>query len=195
MPSAAVGTTERIPARDRLLDAADALFYEEGVHTVGIDRIIERAGVAKASLYSTFGSKDELIRAYLARRYARRQERMTRQLERFETPRERVLGVFDVLDEIFAEPGYRGCAFVNASAESAAGSAVEQVSTEYRTWYRELFRSLAADAGVSDADTFARQMVLLYDGATVSARMDHFVTAGQVARQIAEALLDAALAG
>ena len=53
-------------ARERLLDAANELFYEEGVHTVGIDRVIERAGVAKATLYSTFGSKDELVRAYLA---------------------------------------------------------------------------------------------------------------------------------
>ena len=57
-------------ARDRLLAAADELFYEEGIHTVGIDRIIEKAGVAKATLYSVFGSKEELIRAYLAARLA-----------------------------------------------------------------------------------------------------------------------------
>ncbi len=190
-----IRTPERSSARERLLDAADELFYADGVHTVGIDRIIERAGVAKASLYSTFGSKDELIRAYLARRYAARQERMTRMLERFDTPREKVLGVFDLLGELFAEPGYRGCAFVNASAESAAGSSVEQVSTEYRTWYRTLFQDLAEQAGVPDPETFARQMVLLYDGATVSARMDHNLAAGETARAMATILLDAALAG
>ena len=70
--------SDRLSARERLLAAADELFYEEGVHTVGIDRIIERAGVAKASLYNTFGSKDELIRAYLEGRYVARQERITR---------------------------------------------------------------------------------------------------------------------
>src|SRR4051794_603668 len=59
----------RASARERLLAAADELFYEEGVHIVGIDRVIERAGVAKASLYSAFGSKDELIRQYLMRRH------------------------------------------------------------------------------------------------------------------------------
>ena len=111
-------TTERRSARDRLLAAANELFYEEGVHTVGIDRVIERAGVAKASLYSAFGSKDELIRAYLIARHTARQERMTRMLARYDSPRERLLGVFDVLGESFAEPGYRGCAFINASAES-----------------------------------------------------------------------------
>ena len=62
-------SAERPSARERLLAAADELFYEEGVHTVGIDRVIERAGVAKASLYNTFGSKDELVRAYLTSRH------------------------------------------------------------------------------------------------------------------------------
>src|SRR6476620_2751318 len=104
---------ERRSARERLLAAAEELFYEEGVNTVGIDRVIERAGVAKASLYACFGSKEELIRAYLEGRQARREER----LARYETPRTRLLGVFDVMGELFAEPTFRGCAFVRASAE------------------------------------------------------------------------------
>src|SRR3978361_39067 len=103
-------TASRPPARERLLDAANQLFYEEGVHTVGIDRIIERAGVAKASLYSAFGSKDELVRAYLEGRHEKRQARILAGLERFETPRDRLLGVFDVLAEIAASPEFRGCA-------------------------------------------------------------------------------------
>jgi AcrR family transcriptional regulator len=79
--------------RDRLLAAADELFYEEGVHVVGIDRIVERAGVAKASLYSTFGSKDELVRAYLENHFRRRQNRVARVLAAYDTPRARLLGV------------------------------------------------------------------------------------------------------
>src|SRR3569623_1161990 len=105
-------------ARERLLAAANELFYEEGVHTVGIDRIIERAGVAKASLYSSFGSKEELVRAYLEGRHALRRKRIMAGLERCETPRDRLLGVFDVLAEVSSTPGFRGCAFYNASAES-----------------------------------------------------------------------------
>src|SRR5581483_1704846 len=118
-----VRTADRRSARERLL-AADELFYDEGVHSVGIDRIIERAGVAKASLYSTFGSKDEVIRAYLQERHAERTERYDRELARFPSPRTKLLGVFDVLGESFARPTFRGCAFINASAESMPGGVV-----------------------------------------------------------------------
>ena len=81
----------RPSARERLLAAANELFYNEGVHTVGIDRVIEQAGVAKASLYNTFGSKDELVRAYLETRQASVTQRITQAVERYDTPRERLL--------------------------------------------------------------------------------------------------------
>src|SRR5262245_51062729 len=110
-------------ARERILAAANELFYEEGIHSVGIDRVIERAGVAKASLYNTFGSKDELVRAYLLGRQASREDRITRGIARHETPREKLLGIYDVLAERFAEPAFRGCAFINASGETWPGRA------------------------------------------------------------------------
>ena len=184
---------DRLSARERLMAAADELFYEEGVHIVGIDRVIERAGVAKATLYSAFGSKDELIRAYLQRRHERRQERMTRGLARYDNPRDRLLGVFDVLSELAAENGFRGCAFYNASAESASGSAVEQVSDSTRAWTRALFVDLARDAGAPDPKGLAAQLVVLYDGATVGSRMDRNPGVPAVARAAAEIIVDAAL--
>src|SRR5436190_17455613 len=95
----------RKSARDRLLTAADELFYEEGLNAVGIDRVIERAGVAKASLYNIFGSKDELIRAYLDAKHATRRERLERHLQRYASARERILGVFDLQAELASEPG------------------------------------------------------------------------------------------
>jgi AcrR family transcriptional regulator len=185
--------SDRVSARERLLAAADELFYEEGVHIVGIDRVIERAGVAKATLYSAFGSKDELIRAYLQRRHERRQERITRGLERYDNPRDRVLGVFDVLSELAAETGFRGCAFHNASAESAAGSGVEEVSDSTRAWTRSLFVDLARDIGAPDPTALAAQLVVLYDGATVGSRMDRNPGVPAVARAAAEIIIDAAL--
>jgi AcrR family transcriptional regulator len=185
---------DRRSARERLLAAADELFYEEGVHTVGVDRVIERAGVAKATLYSAFGSKDELIRAYLAARHAARQERMTRKLARFDTPRERLLGVFDILGETTAEPGFHGCAFVNASAEARPGSSIEEISDESRAWVRALFAELGEAAGAADPERLARRLALLYDGATVSARMDRYPAAAAEARAIAAVLIDAATA-
>src|ERR1700712_4318401 len=118
---------DRASARDRLLAAATELFYAEGVHVVGIDRVIERAGVAKASLYSAFGSKDELIRAYLERRNERTRDRLTSCLsERFATPRERLLGMFQIQGEQFADPKFRGCPNASATAEAQCGGTIEQ---------------------------------------------------------------------
>jgi AcrR family transcriptional regulator len=188
----ATQTTERRSARERLLAAADELFYEEGVHTVGIDRVIERAGVAKASLYNTFGSKDELVRAYLLARHEARRERITRKLARYDTPRERLLGMFDILGEHLAEPTFRGCAFLRASAEATPGDKVERVCGTSRDWMRSTFVELSRDVGAADPDQLGRRLQMLYDGATVAAHQDHDLTAAAEARTVAEALLDAA---
>jgi AcrR family transcriptional regulator len=176
------------------LAAADELFYAEGVHTVGIDRIIERAGVAKASLYSSFGSKEELVRAYLEGRHEIRRNRLIAGLERFDNPRDRLLGVFEVLGEVAAALDYRGCAFYNATAESTPGGPIEQVSLTNRAWTRGLFAELARDAGAADPAVLADQLMILYDGSTVSARMDRSPAAALLARTIAAGLLDAAAA-
>jgi len=178
-------------ARERLLAAADELFYDEGVHTVGIDRVIERAGVAKASLYNTFGSKDELVRAYLERRHARVAARINRYIERYDTPRERLLGVFEAQGETFTDPTFRGCAFVAASAESP-GESVSSAADDYRGWLRGLFTDLAREAGAADPELLARQLHMIYDGASLSVRLDRNPVASAMARAAAETLLDAA---
>ena len=181
-------------ARERLLKAANELFYAEGVHTVGIDRVIERAGVAKASLYNTFGSKDELVRAYLEGRHERVAQRISQYLEQSGTSRERLLAVFEAQGSLFAEPGFRGCAFVSASAESP-GPAVTLAAEEYRAWVRGLLTGLAREAGTPDPEGLGRQLHMLYDGASLSARMDHDPAGAHAAvRAAVETLLDAALA-
>jgi AcrR family transcriptional regulator len=184
----------RPSARERLLAAANELFYNEGVHTVGIDRVIEQAGVAKASLYNTYGSKDELVRAYLEARHRSVAERITQAVDRHHTPRERLLAVFEGQAELFAQPGYRGCAFARASAESHPGDLVEQATVAYRRWVRTLLTELAAQAGVPEPGALARQLHLLYDGSGQAARMDHDPVAAAAARAAAAVLLDAALA-
>lgn len=192
MSAASPSAAPRRSARDRLLAAADELFYAEGVHTVGIDRVIERAGVAKASLYSCFGSKEELVRAYLEGRHERRRSRLIHGLQRYESPRDRLLGVFDVLAESAESSGFRGCAFYNASAESPADGPIRQVADANRQWTRQLFTDLARDAGVGDPAALADQLVVLYDGATAGSRMDRSAQAARTARTIAAGLLDAA---
>jgi AcrR family transcriptional regulator len=185
--------TKRPPARDRLLAAADELFYAEGVHTVGIDRVIDRAGVAKASLYSTFGNKEGLVKAYLEGRHERRRARLLDGLAQYADPRERLLGVFDVMADVIDRPTFRGCAFYNASAESPTGGPVQDVCDSTRAWTRGLFTELARDAGVPDPESLTEQLMMLYDGAMVGARMDRQSGKPATARAMAGVLIDAAM--
>jgi AcrR family transcriptional regulator len=190
MPS--TGNASKLSVRDRLLAAADELFYREGVQSTGVDRVVQQAGVAKASLYSLFGSKEGLIEAYLDARHAETRKQVERTLTRFRTPRERLLGVFDAQGQIFTEPDFNGCAHITANAEARHGGPVECATDRYRQWVRTLFTDLAREAGVADPEDLARQLHLLYDGAGLSARMDQDPSAATTARAAAAALFDAA---
>jgi len=128
---------------------------------------------------------------YPAARHEARQARITAKLQRYDTPRDRLLGVFDVMGELFAEPGYRGCAFVRANAEVRADSSARTVCDEARLWTRQLFTRLAGDAGAPDPEDLAARLHLLYDGAAVSAQMDRNPAAAITAREVAAQLLDA----
>jgi AcrR family transcriptional regulator len=184
----------RASARERLLASADELFNAEGVQTVGIDRIIKRAGVAKASLYNVFGSKEDLVAAYLALRHDRTTSRLAEAIARFEDPRQKILSVFDAQAQLFEEPDFNGCAFIAASAEAPAGGVVEHAADQFRAWVRHLFTDLAEQAGAPDPVTLGRQLHLVYDGAGLAARMDHRDPGiAPSARDAAQLLLDAAL--
>jgi AcrR family transcriptional regulator len=179
--------------RERLLASATELFDAQGVQTVGIDRIIEHAGVAKASLYNLFGSKEGLVRAYLAARHDGTTERLMAAIERHRSPRKRLLAVFEAQGELFRKRDFRGCAFVAATAEAPRGSLIEQAADDYRTQIRALFTELAEQAGASDPRKLARQLQVIYDGAGLAARMDRDPTIAISARAAAEILLDASL--
>ena len=159
---------QRRSARERLLAAARRAFYEEGVNTVGIDRVIERAGVAKASLYNTFGSKEELIRSYLvgAQGGAAARASMRRLAT---TARHRGSGCSACstrMADICADPEFRGCAFLRASAESRArAAAADACATIRAAGPARLFVELAQRRGRAEPEQLAQQLVLLYDGA------------------------------
>jgi AcrR family transcriptional regulator len=187
---------DQISPRARLLEAADRLFYEEGICSVGVDRILKEAGVARASLYTAYGSKDKLVSAYLYERSARWQAMVAETLPvRWSTPRDRILGVFELLTEWFAAPGYRGCPFINASAEMAASDAIIDVRDRHRAWVRGLFAELGRAAGAEYPNAVSEQLVLLYDGSMVGAQLDHSVVPGVAAGGAARAVLDAAING
>jgi AcrR family transcriptional regulator len=181
-------------ARERLLAAASELFYKAGVQSVGVDRVTEHAGVTKATMYKIFGSKDGLVRAYLEQRHDETKARMDAELaDRFATPREKLLGVFEVQGQVFGDPGFRGCAFISASAEAPPGSSVENATREYREWLHDLFVDLATQAGAKDPDVLAEQLTILYDGAGISAWMDHNPKVALASRAVAKSLIDSAI--
>jgi AcrR family transcriptional regulator len=180
----------RRTAKQRLLEAADDLFYSEGIHTVGIDRVIAHAGVAKGSLYYSFTGKDELVHDYLTHRHGRWAERVTAGIEAHTDPRARILAVYDVLGTLFDQPDYRGCAFMNATAEATPDSVEAHAATAFRAWVRNLFLDLATDVDARDPKQLAETLVLLYDGAVATAQMDKAPEAARTARRTAELILD-----
>src|ERR1700684_347647 len=180
-------------ARERLLASADALFYAEGVQSVGIDRVIEHAGVAKASLYNLFGSKEGLVRAYLEARHDGTTTAISDAVERHRDPRRRILAVFEAQAQVFAQPGFRGCAFVAALAEAPLGGQVEEAAAEYRTWMRALLVDLAEQAEAAAPPAPPRRPQIIFDGGMLAAWMDPQPSIASSPRAAAEALIQAAL--
>lgn len=180
-------------ARDRILDAACQLFYREGIRAVGVDTIVQRAGVAKMTLYNHFKSKDELVAAYLERRDAEVRRWVVERVEkRAATPLERLLALFDVFAERVELDDFRGCHLINAYVELAAHEhpAGELARANNRLW-RDYILELAREAGIADAEELAHRLFLILEGAFVTAVMDRTPEPMRRARRTAEALLAA----
>jgi AcrR family transcriptional regulator len=180
--------------RERLLEAASELFYAEGIQSVGIDRVIERAGVAKASLYSTYGSKEELVCAYLNARHEQTLAGLRSAVAATEDPVERLLAVFDAQARLFRTPDFRGCAFAAAAAEAPPGGRIDATAKSYRHDIHTLFTELAAAAGAPYPALLASQLQLIYDGGGLAAKMDRNPGIATPARTAASAVVAAALA-
>lgn len=183
----------RLTPRERLLQAARELFYAEGIQSVGIDRVIERAGVAKASLYSTFGSKESLVRAYLDETHRRIIDARRSAAERANDPVSAILAVFDSQALDFQRPDYNGCAFAGARAEAPAGGLIDEAARSFRQDLRDLFRELCVQAGAADPDQLAWQLQLLYGGGGESAKLDREPGIAAVQRAAVEVVLKASL--
>ncbi len=183
--------------RDHLVDTALELFYANGFHATGIDKILKQSGVAKMTLYNHFKSKDQLILAVLRRRDERFRAWLKEAVERrAETPRERLLALFDALEEWFNGPDFFGCMFINASAEFAKhDDPVHAVARLHKRLVLSYVRDLAAAAGAAEPEALARQLELLMEGATVVAQIGGSSDAAQRAKQAAETLIAQAVAG
>ena len=183
----------RPSARDRLLAAANELFDAQGIQTVGVDRIIEHAGVSRGSFYNNFESKEQLIHTYLLGHHQTTTTQLSEAIARQDDPRQKILAVFDTQAERIRQPDFNGCAFVAASTEAPAGGVIDRDAAEFRTWIRTMFTDLAKQAGAPDPGQLGRQLHVLYDGAGLTARMDHDPDVAAATRAAVQALLDDAL--
>ena len=180
-------------ARTQVVEAADRLFYEHGIRSVGMAQIRDASGVSLKRLYQLFPAKDLVAAAALHQRDLAFRDALRAYVEPLPTPEARILGVFDFLHDWFVEPDFRGCPFVNAYGETAAGpDCVLEAVTEQKRALRALLVELALEAG-RPAD-LGDQLLLLANGAMVTAAMLHDPTAALHARHAAEQLLNA-LAG
>lgn len=179
-----------VPAAERVLRAASELFYREGIRAVGVDAIAAEAGVTKKTLYEKFGSKDDLVAAYLRDRDVRWREWLRGVVEGCSGPKERLLATFDGLEGWMEREGPRGCGFVNAYAEfadpnhPARGAVLEQ-----KQWLREYLREFASRAGAGDPEDIARKLLMLHEGATIAYSLGMDPGAAQRSKQAALAML------
>lgn len=182
------------PGATRVLDAASRLFYERGIHAVGVDTIAEAAGVTKKTLYDRFGSKEALVVSYLQHRDARWRIHLAEHLSRVPDPgTDRILTVFDAAIAWSDENSPKGCSAINARAEIGDGHDGHPVFPEVarqKTWLLALFAELCQEAGASDADLMSKTMMLLYEGAIVTVGMETFDEPFAVARRLARVLLE-----
>lgn len=182
------------PGARRVLDAASHLFYERGIHAVGVDTIAETAGVTKKTLYDRFGSKETLVVAYLQHRDARWRDHVAANLARVPVPGvERILTIFDAAESWSDDNSSKGCSAINARAEIGDGHDGHPVFPEVarqKVWLLDVFEDLCQEAGVPDARAMAEALMLLYEGAIVTVGMETFPNPFPAARRVAKSLLE-----
>jgi AcrR family transcriptional regulator len=180
------------PISDQIISAAGALFYREGIRAVGIDRIIEEAKVAKATLYRHFPSKDHLVAAYLEDRHNRVIRSLREVLDETETPRDQIRLIFERLHEKADSPEFRGCAFALAVAEHGDSERVVSIARTHKKTVKDIFRAIMSRADVGP-DHAAAHLSLLYEGALATVAVERDPNAVLIARDCAIAVFDAAI--
>jgi len=176
---------------EKLLLAARRLFCRAGIHATGVTRILEEAGVARASLYTHYGSKENLLKAVFdteANMWFRWFDRDLPGLNC--SVRERILTLFDLLEKWFAKEDFFGCVFINAVAEHEKDSAwVRDVAGAYRDQIIDRLRTLVVESGAVDSDMVTQKLGLIIEGAIITAMVTQNSQAAHVARLAAEDVL------
>lgn len=178
--------------RDELVKKALQAFYRNGFHATGMDMLVAQTGISKTSMYKHFRTKEDLILAVLRLRDEHFRNWLYRRMEELaNTPRQQLIAMFDALEEWFDEPGYKGCMFIKASSEYQDPShPIHTQSAEHKRMLERHITELAEKAGLTDPSALARQLLLLKEGAIVTAHLGHTDKPAQDAKAAAVRLVD-----
>lgn len=179
--------------RDELVQKALLAFYWNGFHATGMDMLAAETGISKTSMYKHFRTKEDLILAVLRLRDENFRNWLYRRMEELaDSPREQLLAMFDALEEWFAEPGYKGCMFIKASSEfQDAGHPIHKQSADHKRMLETHITQLAVKSEIADPGALARQLLLLKEGAIVTAHLGHTDNPAQDAKNAAIEVLNA----
>lgn len=172
MTTTDAATPRHSPARQRLLEAATDLFYNEGIHSVGVDRIIESAGVTRATMYKQFDGKEGLVLAYLQGEDQGLRSLFARAAQASSDPDVLLDFVVQGIEQDIRDRHTRGCPFINAAAEYPAEGPVRDLIADHREWFRDTLEQLAQGAGLTEPAEVAASLVLLRDAALVGGYLD-----------------------
>lgn len=184
--------------REHLIDTAIRLFAAHGYHATGIDMILKESGVSKKTLYRHFRSKEELILGALRKYDGQFRNGFMRQVEESaNTPRDRLLAIFDVAEDWFQQNSFYGCMFINAIGEySAPDTAIRQACKDFKTMMRRYIQDLCTNTDAQDPKILADEIALLLEGAIVTAQVSQErVHPARVAKVAAKSLIDQASSG
>ncbi len=182
-----------VSTRERLIKTAHDLFYQEGYHTVGLDRILAQVGVTKTTFYNHFESKDDLIIESLRWHDRWWQETFRAMLRRHggDSPRGQLLAVPNALDELFSDGMFNGCIFINVAVQfPLPHDPAHKLAADHKSAMEDILRELAGYAGADDAKALAQELAMVLEGAYVTRQVTGCDQTSQIARRIVQAIVD-----
>ena len=181
----------RSARREHLINTAIELFREHGYHATGIDKIIEKAGVSKKTLYTHFRSKEELLIAALRHYDGLFRNNFMRQVDGLaKTPQEKLLAIFDVAEGWFSQKNFFGCMFINVIGEySQKDSPIRDICKQFKSLMRNYIKDLCVQAGAEEPDVLADKLALIFEGAVVTSQVSQNLDAARTAKNIARPLI------
>ena len=179
--------------RDELVQKALKVFYQHGFHATGMDMLVKETGISKTSMYKHFRTKEDLILAVLRLRDEHFRNWLYRRIEELaDSPKDQLIAMFDALEEWFNDTAYRGCMFIKASSEyQEASHPIHKQSADHKRMLESHFTAIAKEANLPDPNAIARQLLLLKEGAIVTAHLGHTENPAQDAKRAAISLIKA----